>query len=152
MTARSTTWRSTPPRGEVPDVPAGKVRVKVFRLEMVTVPVSDVDRAKAFYVEQLGFTVEQDVLVDLAHRFVELVPSGSGCTIALTMGYIDSQPGSLRGMQFNVDDVFDAHAFLVSRGVPVSEVQEYPWGRFCFFSDPDRNEWSVHEAPGQPGT
>lgn len=68
----------------------------LFRLEMVTVPVADVDRAKAFYVEQLGFTVEQDVRIDATHRFVELVPSGSACTIALTEGYVDSRPGSLK--------------------------------------------------------
>ena len=117
-----------------------------FRLEMVTGPVSDVDRAKSFYVNQLGFTVEQDVQVDGSHRFVELVPTGSACTVALTMGYVDSQPGSLRGAQFNVDDAYQACAFLGSRGVQTSEVQEYPWGRFCFFSDPDGNEWSVHEA------
>ena len=71
-----------------------------FRLEMVTVPVSDVDRAKSFYVDQLGFTVNQDVQVDASHRFVELVPSGSACTIALTLGYVDSLPGSLRGAEF----------------------------------------------------
>lgn len=118
-----------------------------FRLEMVTVPVSDVDRAKAFYVGHLGFTVEQDVEVDASHRFVELVPRGSRCTIALTMGYVDSPPGSLRGAQFNVDDAYEAHAFLSSRGIQVSDVQEYPWGRFCFFSDLDGNEWSVHEVP-----
>jgi len=124
----------------------------MFRLEMVTVPVSDVDRAKAFYQEQLACTVEQDVHVDATHRFVELVPPGSACTIALTSGYVDSQPGSLKGMQFNVDDADEAYAFLRSRGVRVTEVQEYPWGRFCFFSDPDDNEWSVHQvAPSENG-
>jgi len=118
----------------------------MFRLEMVTVPVSDVDRAKAFYEEQFGCTVEQDVEVDATHRFVELMPPGSACTIALTSGYVDSQPGSLKGMQFNVDDADEAYVFLRSRGVRVTEVQEYPWGRFCFFRDPDDNEWSVHEV------
>jgi catechol 2,3-dioxygenase-like lactoylglutathione lyase family enzyme len=122
-----------------------------FRLEMVTVPVSDVDRAKSFYVDQLGFIVEQDVQVDAGHRFVELMPVGSPCTIALTMGYVDSQPGALRGVQFNVDDAHMAHAFLRSRGVQASEVREYPWGRFCFFSDPDGNEWSVHEVSSSEG-
>jgi len=118
-----------------------------FRLEMVTVPVSDIDRAKSFYVNQLGFAVEQDVQIDADHRFVELIPVGSPCTIALTTGYVDSAPGSLRGAQFNVDDAHGAQAFLRSHGIGASEVQEYPWGRFCFFTDPDGNEWSVHEVP-----
>jgi len=118
-----------------------------FRLEMVTVPVSDIDRAKSFYVNQLGFAVEQDVQIDADHRFVELNPVGSACTIALTTGYVDSAPGSLKGAQFNVDDAHRAQAFLRSNGVAASEVQEYPWGRFCFFTDPDGNEWSVHEVP-----
>jgi predicted enzyme related to lactoylglutathione lyase len=118
----------------------------LFRLEMVTVPVADVDRAKAFYVERVGFAVEQDLQVDGDHRFVELVPAGSSCTIALTSGYIDAPPGSLQGVQLNVDDAEVAHAFLRDRGVEVSEVQSFPWGRFCFFSDPDGNGWSVHET------
>jgi predicted enzyme related to lactoylglutathione lyase len=118
-----------------------------LRLELVTVPVSDVDRAKAFYVDQAGFSSEQDVRVDDEHRFVELMPPGSPCSIALTTGYVDSEPGSLQGIQVNVDDVEEVHAFLRDRGVDVSGIQEYPWGRFCFFSDPDGNGWSVHEPP-----
>jgi catechol 2,3-dioxygenase-like lactoylglutathione lyase family enzyme len=120
-----------------------------FRLEMVSVPVSDVDRAKAFYVDRLGFTTEQDVRVDDTHRFVELVPPGSPCTIALTAGYVDAQPGSLKGAQLNVADVDDARSYLDSRGVEVTDVQTFPWGRFCFFRDPDGNEWSVHEVPDE---
>jgi catechol 2,3-dioxygenase-like lactoylglutathione lyase family enzyme len=123
-----------------------------FRLEMVTVPVSDVDRAKSFYVDRLGFSVEQDVQIDEHHRFVELVPTGSPCAIALTTGYVDSEPGSLRGAQLNVDDAYAAREFLVSHGVQGSEVQQYPWGRFCFFSDPDGNEWSVHEVSSPGGS
>ena len=115
-----------------------------LRLELVTVPVSDVDRAKTFYVAQVGFSVEQDAQVDDDHRFVELVPPGSHCSIALQMGYVDSVPGSLGGVQLNVDDVDEVHGFLRRQGVDVSEVQDYPWGRFCFFSDPDGNGWSVH--------
>jgi predicted enzyme related to lactoylglutathione lyase len=114
---------------------------------MITVPVSDVDRAKAFYAEQLGFTVQQDVHVDEHHRFVELLPPGSPCSIALTMGYIDAQPGSLSGVQVNVDDADAAQTFLRDRGVEVSDIETFPWGRFCFFSDPDGNSWSVHEPP-----
>jgi catechol 2,3-dioxygenase-like lactoylglutathione lyase family enzyme len=121
----------------------------LFRLEMITVPVADIDRAKAFYVEQLGCGIEQDVRIDETHRFVELLPPGSPCTLALTSGYVDAPPGSLQGVQLNVDDADAAQAFLRSHGVEVSEVQEYPWGRFCFFSDPDGNGWSVHEvSPG----
>jgi catechol 2,3-dioxygenase-like lactoylglutathione lyase family enzyme len=118
----------------------------LFRLEMVTVPVADVDRAKAFYVDRLGFSPEQDVQIDDGHRFVELAPPGSSCTIALTSGYVDAEPGSLQGVQLNVEDADAARAFLASRGVDVTGVQAYPWGRFCFFSDPDGNGWSVHEV------
>jgi len=118
-----------------------------FRLALVTVPVADVDRAKAFYRDQVGFEVEQDVRVDDAHRFVELVPPGSSCSIALTTGYVDAAPGSLQGVQVDVEDIERAHTALRARGVPVGDVQDYPWGRFCFFSDPDGNGWSVHEPP-----
>jgi catechol 2,3-dioxygenase-like lactoylglutathione lyase family enzyme len=117
----------------------------IFRLELVAVPVADVDRAKAFYVERAGFHVEQDVEVDEDHRFVELMPPGSPCSIALTAGYVDSEPGSLKGLQVNVDDADAAHAFLRGRGIDVSDVESFPWGRFCFFSDPDGNTWAVHE-------
>ena len=119
----------------------------IFRLELVTVPVADVDRAMAFYTEQMGFHVEQDVRVDEGHRFVELVPPGSACSIALTAGYIDAEPGSLQGLQVNVEDIGEAHSHLRARGVAVTDVQHFPWGHFCFFSDPDGNGWSVHEPP-----
>jgi catechol 2,3-dioxygenase-like lactoylglutathione lyase family enzyme len=121
-----------------------------LRLELVTVPVSDVDRAKTFYVDQVGFSVEQDIQVDERHRFVELMPPGSPCSIALTTGYVDSKPGSLKGVQLNVDDANEVHTFLRNRGVDVSEIQDYPWGRFCFFYDPDGNGWSIHgPAPSE---
>src|SRR4051812_10775398 len=110
-----------------------------FRLEMVTVPVADIDDAKAFYVDRLGFTAVQDVKIDDAHRFVEVVPPGSLCTVALTFGYIEAKPGSLQGVQLNVDDAERANALLRERGVNVTEVQTFPWGRFFFFSDPDGN-------------
>ena len=97
-----------------------------FRLELVTVPVSDIDRAKAFYVDQVGFTVEQEARVDETHRFLELLPPGSTCSIALTSGYIDAEPGSLQGVQLNVEDADAARSFLHARGVAVSDVQEYP--------------------------
>src|SRR3954452_20966726 len=114
-----------------------------MRLELVTVPVSDVDRAMAFYVEQTGFSVEQDVRIDDAHRFVELKPPGSPCSIALQMGYVDSAPGSLGGVQLNVEDVDEVHTFLRGRGVDVTDIRDFPWGRFCFFSDPDEKGWFV---------
>ena len=123
-----------------------------LRLELVTVPVSDVELAKAFYVDQIGFSVEQDVQVDAEHRFVELLPPGSPCSIALTTGYVDSEPGSVQGLQVNVDELDEVHAFLHDRDVSVSEIQAYPWGRFCFFSDPDGNGWSVHEPPAHGGS
>jgi catechol 2,3-dioxygenase-like lactoylglutathione lyase family enzyme len=118
-----------------------------LRLELVTVPVADVDRAKAFYVDRLGFTDEQDHRVDATHRFVELTPPGSPCSIALTTGYVDSEPGSLQGVQLNVEDIDAVHASLRAHDVDVSDVSEYPWGRFCFFTDPDGNGWSIHKPP-----
>jgi predicted enzyme related to lactoylglutathione lyase len=118
-----------------------------FRLELINVPVADIDRAKTFYVDQAGFSVEHDVQVDESHRFVELAPPGSPCSIALTAGYIDSEPGSLQGIQLNVAAADAAQAFLRERGVEVSHVESFPWGRFCFFTDPDGNSWSVHEPP-----
>jgi catechol 2,3-dioxygenase-like lactoylglutathione lyase family enzyme len=113
---------------------------------MVTVPVARIDPAKAFYVDQLGFSIEQDLQIDDDHRFVKLVPPGSTCTIALTSGYVDAAPSSLQGVQLNVDDVDAVHADLRARDVPVTDVHEFPWGRFCFFSDPDGNGWSIHEV------
>jgi catechol 2,3-dioxygenase-like lactoylglutathione lyase family enzyme len=121
-----------------------------LRLELVSIPVADVDRAKAFYVDQVGFGVEQDVQVDENHRFVELTPPGSPCSIALSTGYVDSEPGCLQGVQLNVENVDAVHAFLRDRDVEVSEIQDYPWGRFCFFSDPDGSGWSIH-GPLHPG-
>ena len=117
---------------------------------MITVPVSDVDRAKD-YVDRVGFTVTQDVRLDDDHRFVELTPPGSPCSIALTAGYVDAEPGSLRGVQVNVDDADAAHDFLRGRGVEVSEIQTYPWGRFCFFSDPDATPGPCM-SPSGPGS
>ncbi len=119
----------------------------VFSLELVTVPVSDVDRAKAFYVDQVGFSADQDHQLDESHRFVQLTPPGSACSIAITAGYVDSKPGSLKGVQLVVKDADEARAFLRDRGVEVSDIQEFPWGRFCFFSDPDGNGWAVQEPP-----
>jgi catechol 2,3-dioxygenase-like lactoylglutathione lyase family enzyme len=123
-----------------------------FSLELVAVPVSDVDRAKSFYVDQVGFNLDHDHQVDENIRFVQLSPPGSPCSIAIGTGVVDSEPGSVKGLQVVVDDADAAQAFLRGRGVEVSEVQEFPWGRFCYFSDPDGNSWSVQQVPYQRGT
>jgi catechol 2,3-dioxygenase-like lactoylglutathione lyase family enzyme len=114
-------------------------------VELVAVPVSDVDRAKAFYTEKLGFIADVDVSPSEDIRFVQLTPPGSACSVAVGVGIVDSEPGSAAGLQLVVDSAADAHAELAGRGVPVSDVQEFPWGRFVFFSDPDGNRWAVQE-------
>jgi predicted enzyme related to lactoylglutathione lyase len=116
-----------------------------WRLELVSVPVSDVDRAKAFYVDQVGFNADHDHQVNDELRFVQLTPPGSACSIALTTGAHQMQPGIIEGLQMVVDDADAARAELVERGVEASEVQEFPWGRFVFFKDPDGNGWAVQQ-------
>jgi catechol 2,3-dioxygenase-like lactoylglutathione lyase family enzyme len=116
-----------------------------LRLELVTVPVSDVDRAKAFYVDQVGFHADHDHQVADDLRFVQLTPPGSACSIAIGTGLTEAAPGSAQGLQLVVQDADRAHAALRERGVEVSEVQEFPWGRFVFFSDPDGNGWAVQQ-------
>jgi catechol 2,3-dioxygenase-like lactoylglutathione lyase family enzyme len=124
-----------------------------LRLELVSVPVSDVDRAKAFYVEKVGFNDDEDHQVTDELRFVQLTPPGSACSIALTSGAHEMAPGSIEGLQLVVDDAHAARDELAERGVEVSDVQDFPWGRFVFFSDPDGNGWAVQqiEYPGKPG-
>jgi catechol 2,3-dioxygenase-like lactoylglutathione lyase family enzyme len=116
-----------------------------WKLELIAVPVSDVDRAKAFYVDQAGFNADHDHTVNENLRFVQLTPPGSACSIAIGLGVTDSQPGSMKGLQLVVESADAAHAELSGRGVEVSEVQDFPWGRFVFFSDPDGNAWAVQE-------
>ena len=116
-----------------------------YRLELVAVPVSDVDRAKRFYSEQVGFNADHDHEVSDEIRFVQLTPPGSACSISLGKGIVDTPPGSAQGLQLVVEDVHAAHAELSGRGVEVSDVQDFPWGRFVFFADPDGNRWSVQE-------
>jgi predicted enzyme related to lactoylglutathione lyase len=118
-----------------------------YKLELIAVPVSDVDRAKAFYVDQAGFNADHDQRVDENLRFVQLTPSGSACSIAIGTGLTDAEPGSVKGLQLVVADADAAHADLAGRGVEVSDVQEFPWGRFVFFSDPDGNAWAVQQLP-----
>jgi predicted enzyme related to lactoylglutathione lyase len=120
-----------------------------WKLELVAIPVSDVDRAKAFYTEKAGFNADHDHTVSDEIRFVQLTPPGSACSIALGKGVVDAEPGSVKGMQLVVDDIEAARAELAGRGVEVSEVQEFPWGSFVFFSDPDGNGWSVQAIPAR---
>jgi predicted enzyme related to lactoylglutathione lyase len=117
-----------------------------WRLELIQVPVSDIDRAKAFYVEKAGFVAEHDHQVSDQLRFVQLTPPGSACSIALTSGAHQMEPGSLEGLQLVVSDIANARQELLSRGVEVGEVQEFPWGRFIFFTDPDGNGWAVQQV------
>jgi predicted enzyme related to lactoylglutathione lyase len=121
-----------------------------WKLEVVAVPVSDVDRAKRFYVEQVGFNADHDHQVNENLRFVQLTPPGSACSIVLGTGIVDTAPGSAAGLQLVVSDIQAARARLVEGGVEVSEVQEFPWGAFVFFRDPDGNRWSVQQVPARP--
>ena len=118
-----------------------------WKLELVAIPVSDVDRAKEFYVDKAGFVADHDHQVSNDVRFVQLTPPGSACSIAIGRGVTDAPPGSVQGMQMVVSDVHAAQAALAGRGVEVGEVEVYPWGSFVFFSDPDGNRWAVQQLP-----
>ena len=118
-----------------------------WKLELVAIPVSDVDRAKEFYVEKAGFVADQDHAVSEEIRFVQLTPPGSACSIAIGKGVTDAAPGSVVGMQLVVSDIHAAQAALAGRGVEVGDVQVFPWGSFVFFSDPDGNRWAVQQLP-----
>jgi predicted enzyme related to lactoylglutathione lyase len=116
-----------------------------FKLELISVPVSDVDRAKAFYTERVGFNADHDFTVSEDLRFVQLTPPGSACSIAIGKGLTQVAPGTYQGLQMVVSNIEEARAELAGRGVDVSEVRDFPWGRFVFFSDPDGNGWAVQE-------
>jgi predicted enzyme related to lactoylglutathione lyase len=116
-----------------------------WRLELVQVPVSDVDRAKSFYTEKAGFIADHDHRLSDELRFVQLTPPGSACSIAIGTGLSDMRPGSVQGLQMVVSDIEAARAELVERGVEVSEVQVFDWGSFVFFNDPDGNSWAVQQ-------
>ena len=118
-----------------------------MRLELVAIPVSDVDRAKAFYTEKAGFNADHDHTVSDEIRFVQLTPPGSACSIAVGKGIVEGKPGSVRGLQMVVADIEAAHAELVARGVEVSDIQDLAWGRFVFFADPDGNKWALQQLP-----
>ncbi len=118
-----------------------------WRLELVQVPVSDVDRAKAFYTEQAGFSADHDHTVSEEIRFVQMTPPGSACSIAIGTGLSDMEPGSVQGLQMVVPDIEAAREQLAERGVEVSEIQKFDWGSFVFFRDPDGNGWAVQQLP-----
>jgi catechol 2,3-dioxygenase-like lactoylglutathione lyase family enzyme len=129
-----------------------------YRLEVVVVPVSDVDRAKAFYADQVGFVVDVDYVPNERYRVVQLTPPGSGCSITIGKGLSDMPPGAIKGLQLVVADIDAARADLASRGVPVGPVQHHDgtgmvdgrggdWNSFVFFADPDGNSWAVQESP-----
>src|SRR6476469_1293397 len=115
-----------------------------MKLELIAIPVSDVDRAKAFYV-RAGFNADQDHRVSDDIRFVQLTPPGSACSISLGTGITDAEPGSVKGLQVVVADIDEARSDLLGRGIQVSEVQNFPWGAFVFFADPDGNSWAVQQ-------
>jgi predicted enzyme related to lactoylglutathione lyase len=121
-----------------------------WKLELIQVPVADIDRAKDFYTDKVGFVAEHDARVDENVRFVQLTPPGSACSISLTSGVHAMRPGSIEGLQLVVADADAAREQLLARGVEASEAQQFPWGRFVFFSDPDGNAWSVQQLPPRP--
>jgi catechol 2,3-dioxygenase-like lactoylglutathione lyase family enzyme len=118
-----------------------------YKLELIALPVTDVDRAKAFYTDQVGFIADHDHRVSESLRFVQLTPPGSGCSIAIGEGIIESEPGSVRGLQLVVPDIETAHAELSGRGVEVSDIADLAWGRFIYFADPDGNAWAIQQLP-----
>ncbi|MGH8776970.1 MAG: glyoxalase superfamily protein [Jiangellaceae bacterium] len=118
-----------------------------MKLELVAVPVADVDRAKAFYADKLGFVVDNDATVSDDVRFVQLTPPGSACSIAIGKGLTEMSPGSLDNLQMVVADAAAVRAELAGRGVDLSEVDEQPWGSFVHFADPDGNRWALQQLP-----
>jgi catechol 2,3-dioxygenase-like lactoylglutathione lyase family enzyme len=118
-----------------------------WKLELVILPVSDIDRAKAFYVDKIGFNADHDQRVTDELRFVQLTPHGSACSIAIGEGITTALPGSVKGLQMVVPDVQGARQELISRGLEVAEVDVQPWGSFIYFSDPDGNSWAVQQLP-----
>ena len=116
-----------------------------IKLELVIIPVSDVDRAKDFYVNKLGFNADHDRVVNDEIRFVQLTPPGSACSIAFGKGLTDAEPGTVKGLQAVITDADATHAELVRRGADISDVKDLPWGRFIYFADPDGNQWALQQ-------
>lgn len=122
-----------------------------MKLELVAIPVSDVDRAKAFYVDQVGFVADHDHAVSPEVRFVQLTPPGSACSVVLGDGVTEMPPGTQQGVQMVIEDADAARAELTGRGVECSDVDDQPWGRFVYFADPDGNTWSLQQMPDWSG-
>ena len=118
-----------------------------MKLELVPVPVSDVDQAKAFYTEKIGFNADHDYQVTDELRFVQLTPPGSACSIAIGTGLTEMPPGSIKGLQMVVADIQEARDNLIQRGAEVSDIEVHPWGSFIFFNDPDGNTWALQQLP-----
>ncbi len=121
-----------------------------WKIEVVFLGVTDVDRAKAFYVDQVGFRADHDVQVNENLRFVQLTPPGSACSVAFGQGITDMEPGSQRGVMIVIADVKAARDQLRARGVEASEIDVQPWGSFVRFSDPDGNTWALQQLPSRP--
>jgi catechol 2,3-dioxygenase-like lactoylglutathione lyase family enzyme len=120
-----------------------------WKIELVAIPVTDVDRAKAFYVDQVGFNADHDHQVSDELRFVQLTPPGSACSVVMGTGITEMPPGSQKGVQIVVDDAAAAREQLIGRGVQASEVDEQPWGSFVYFADPDGNTWALQQIPAR---
>lgn len=120
-----------------------------MKLELVPVPVTDVDRAKAFYVDQIGFNADHDQQVNPELRFVQLTPPGSACSIYIGTGLTEMAPGSQKGLQLVVKDVAAVRQELMARGVETGDVDVQSWGSFIYFSDPDGNTWAVQQLPAR---
>ncbi|HEY7131018.1 MAG TPA: glyoxalase superfamily protein [Candidatus Limnocylindrales bacterium] len=121
-----------------------------WKLELITVPVSDVERAKAFYVDKAGFHADHDHTVNEQLRFVQLTPPGSACSICFGIGLTDREPGTAAGLQIVVPDIEAAHRELQERGAEVSDIDDQAWGRFVYFRDPDGNPWAIQQLPPRP--
>jgi catechol 2,3-dioxygenase-like lactoylglutathione lyase family enzyme len=120
-----------------------------WKIELVAIPVTDVDRAISFYVDQVGFVLDHDHRVDGGIRFVQLTPPGSACSVVLGTGITEMAPGSQKGVQIVIPDAAAAHAQLIAAGVEAGDVTEMAWGRFVYFADPDGNTWSLQELPAR---
>jgi predicted enzyme related to lactoylglutathione lyase len=116
-----------------------------WKIELIAVPVSDVDRAKSFYVDQVGFNADHDHRVSDTMRFVQLTPPGSACSIAIGQGINPNEPGTAQGIQVVVADIEAAHKHLTDNGVEVTDIDDQPFGSFVYFRDPDGNGWAVQQ-------
>ncbi len=130
--------------------PAHTVADMDWKIELVAIPVADADRAKAFYVNQVGFRADHDHQVTSALRFVQLTPPGSACSIVMGTGVTEMPPGSQKGVQVVVADAEAARQQLIAHGVNASDVDIQPWGSFVYFSDPDGNTWALQQLPPRP--